>query len=37
MKQGLCKPNLWREMESEEEMAKIRNVLDVGDELTGAK
>lgn len=37
LRQGLGQPNLWREKESEEEMAKVREVLDVGGELTGAK
>ena len=36
-RQVLGQPNLWREKESEEEMAKVREVLDVGGELTGAK
>lgn len=37
VKNGLSQPNLWRERESDAEMAKVRELLDVGAELTGAK
>lgn len=37
LKQGLNQPNLWREKESDGEMAKVREVLDRGGDLTGAK
>lgn len=37
LKQGLSQPNLWREKESDVEMAKVREVLDVGGDLAGAK
>lgn len=37
LKQGLNQPNLWREKESDVEMAKVREVLDMGGDLAGAK
>lgn len=37
LKQGLNQPNLWREKESDGEMAKVREVLDMGGDLAGAK